>query len=241
MEKANAGVLDELRALTATLCHLRGRFADLSADMPDDEPGVEGHEGSPGLRSVVSCVLTDSIDPAIRDLLCAAEQEAARPSEEGPAADSPRDPEKREYGALFKRLAANLPSFVAAAGQDHEQVEQLFSDLTSLRRDERVPATADSRFHRLDLVERLLEGAQAKLPSDPGLAEELGVCAPETGTENQLATLPQERRSMPWAGLGTPRIGVVFVLPRILLGVCAPETGTENQLATLPQERRSMP
>ncbi|HEY8020640.1 MAG TPA: hypothetical protein VIH93_06050, partial [Thermoanaerobaculia bacterium] len=70
-------------------------------------------------------------------------------------------------------------------------VEQLFSDLTSLLRDERLAATADSRFHRLDLVERLLEGAQAKLPSDPGLAEELARLA--TAVAGHLADLDESR------------------------------------------------
>jgi hypothetical protein len=45
----------------------------------------------------------------------------------------------------------------------------------------------------------------------------LGVCAPENGTIFQLATLPQERRSMIEEGLEYPLNRPDFVLPRRLL------------------------
>jgi hypothetical protein len=181
MPEPTAGVLDQLRALAATLTRVRGRLADLTSDLPDDEPVVEEHEepneAGPGLRSVLSCVLTDSLDPAIRDLLCAAEQEPARPSEASalPDARSGPDPEAatREYGALFARLAARLPHAAAAAERERRAVEEVLLDLETLPRDERPLAIAEPRFHRLDLVERLLEGAKGELPSDPGRAEEL--------------------------------------------------------------------
>jgi hypothetical protein len=182
MRDTTAGVPDQLRALAAVLTSVRGRLVDLSAGLPDDEPAVEGHEeqgeSGPGLRSLLSCVLTDSIDPAIRDLLSAAEHEPARPpAASGPALQPSGEAEEPGYGALFARLAARLPRAAAATARALRETEELFLDLTSMGREERLPATGEHRFHRLDLVDRLLEGAQGALPSDPVSAEELASLA----------------------------------------------------------------
>src|SRR5262245_15992484 len=105
MGETTPDVLDHLRALSAALTAVRERLAALIEDLPEDDPAVEGHEepeGGAGLRSVLARILTDSLDPAIRDLLEAAEQEPARPAETSPAVPSRREPargaETPDYG-----------------------------------------------------------------------------------------------------------------------------------------------
>ncbi|HEY8022678.1 MAG TPA: hypothetical protein VIH93_16340 [Thermoanaerobaculia bacterium] len=203
MSEADAAVEDRIRALAAVLAAVRGRLFDL-ADEPDGgAPAArEDAEGGAGLRSVVSCVLADSLDPAIRDLLCAAEHEPSGSGAAGPAPPSPRAPEEPGYGALFSRLSANLPRVAAAVEREQREIEELFLDLTSLRREEWLPMTAEPRFHRLALVERLLDGAREELPSDPGAAGELAGLAAEVA--GRLADADEGRegraRAACWMG-----------------------------------------
>ncbi len=177
-ETTNA-VLDQLRSLAAVLACVRGRLIELSAALPEEEPAAEGPEGAevePGLRSVLSCVLTDSIEPAIRDLLLAAEHEPAQPPAATPAART-READEPGYRALFARLATSLPRSAAAAERTRRETDRLYRDLVASTRTDRLEATGELRFHRLDLVERLLEDARGALPSDPGSAEELASLA----------------------------------------------------------------
>jgi len=159
--------------MAAVLTAVRGRLVELSAGLPEEELSAEGAEVEPGLRSVLSCVLNDSLDPAIRDLLSAAEHEPAWSASSSLSSQPPGELEEPGYRALFARLASKLPHAAAATLRALRETEELYRELTSLRREERLSATAEPRFHRLDLMERLLEGAQGALPSDPATAEEL--------------------------------------------------------------------
>jgi len=171
MAAVTADVEEQLRALAAVLTVVCGRLDAIAARLPDDEPGLEGEVISPGLRSLIGCVLTDSIEPAIRDLLCAAEQEPARPAA---APDPPRHPpEEPGYEALWSRLEASLPRLLAARETERRETERLFVERVSASPAERRTALADARFHRLALVDRLLDGARSALPSAPAAAEEL--------------------------------------------------------------------
>jgi hypothetical protein len=168
-------VQDQLRSIAVALTTARGRLDAIASSLPEEEG--EEEERGPRLRSIISCILNDSLDPAIRDLLCATEQEPVRQAEATPAARARHEPEREtdtpDYGALFERLGEKIPRFVAEAGRQQQEVENLFLDLTSLPSDERPAATAERRFHRLDLVERLLEAAEGSLPDDPRAAEEM--------------------------------------------------------------------
>jgi len=203
VSEADAAVEDRIRALAAVLAAVRGRLVDLSEEVDGGATAArEDAESGAGLRSVVSCVLADSLDPAIRDLLCAAEHEPSRSGAAGPAPPSPGAPEEPGYGALFARLSASLPRVAAAVERERREIEELFLDLTSLRREEWLPMTAEPRFHRLALVERLLDGARAELPSDPGAAEELAGLAAEVA--GRLADADEGRegraRAACWVG-----------------------------------------
>lgn len=72
-----ASVQAELRSIAGALATARERLRALASILPEEEPEAEGEESGPGLRSIISCVLTDALDIAIRDLGRAAEQEAA--------------------------------------------------------------------------------------------------------------------------------------------------------------------
>lgn len=72
----SASVQAELRSITAALTTARGRLRALASSLPEEELEGEEEESGPGLRSIISCVLTDALDIAIRDLGRAAEQEA---------------------------------------------------------------------------------------------------------------------------------------------------------------------
>jgi hypothetical protein len=77
MPEASTEVQDALRAIAAVLTTVRKRLEDLSASLPEEAHELEVENGAPNLRSIISCILTDSLDPAIRDLLRTAEQEAS--------------------------------------------------------------------------------------------------------------------------------------------------------------------
>src|SRR4051794_12637569 len=76
MVETEANLQEQLRAAAAVLTAVRSRLANMCSSLPEEEPEPEGEGSGPGLQSVVSCILTDAIDPAIRDLLRAAEQES---------------------------------------------------------------------------------------------------------------------------------------------------------------------
>ena len=69
----SASVQTELRSIAAALTTARGRLLALASTLPEEEPEGEEEESSPGLRSIISCVLKDALDVAIRDLGRAAE------------------------------------------------------------------------------------------------------------------------------------------------------------------------
>jgi len=173
MREASAAVQDALLAMAAVLTAVRSRLVELSASLPEEEPATEGQDSGPGLRSVVACILTDSIEPAIRDLLAASEPEIP------PRAASQPPPEAEELGyhGLWARLDVRLPRLLAEGERERREAERLFRDLVSFNPAERLAALEDARFHRPVVVDRLLEGAQGALPSDPSLAEQLATLA----------------------------------------------------------------
>jgi len=61
MREASADVQDRLRAMAAVLTAVRGRLDAIASGLPEEEPGLEGEESGPGLRSLIGCVLTDSL------------------------------------------------------------------------------------------------------------------------------------------------------------------------------------
>jgi len=172
VREANADYPERLRALAAVLTAVRGRLEELSSELPpelpEEETGAEGEEGGPDLRSILSCVLTDALDVAIRDLLRAAEQEPAPPR-----APSPDAAEGPVYGAVMARVDRALPRLLAERERERREAEELFVDLASSEGAERAAALADERFHRPLVVEKLLDEAASALPDDPARAEEL--------------------------------------------------------------------
>lgn len=75
MREASIGIQDQLRAMAVILTAVRERLAGLSASLPEEDGELEAEATGPGLRSVVECILADSVEPAIRDLLAAAGSE----------------------------------------------------------------------------------------------------------------------------------------------------------------------
>jgi hypothetical protein len=166
-------VRDRLRAIAAALTAIRGRLEELSSALPEEE--AEGEESGPGLRSIISCVLTDSLDIAILDLLRAAEQEPAPPARPGRA-------EGRTYGAVMSRLDRELPRRLAERERERREAEELFLDLATADGAGRAAALEEERFHRTLVVDRLLEEAASALPDDPGRSAELaGLAATVAG------------------------------------------------------------
>jgi hypothetical protein len=155
--------------MAATLTTARGRLAAVAASLPEEEPEGEGEEGGAGLRSILSCVLTDALDIAIRDLGRAAEQDvAAADGAAGRAAAG-----GRVYASVFARIDRALPHLLAEQERQQEEAEELFIDLASSVGAERAAALADERFHRTLVIEKLLEEAGSALPEHPARAEEL--------------------------------------------------------------------
>src|SRR5258708_2957654 len=79
MTKGEAEAQAELRRVVEELKGIRTRLRDVAAALPrslEEELGY-GEEESPDaateVRSIIECVLTDQIDPAMRDLAAAAE------------------------------------------------------------------------------------------------------------------------------------------------------------------------
>ena len=160
---------EQLHALAAALTAIHGRLEVLSAELPDEEPRGEADVSQPSLRSIISCVLKDALDIAIRDLLRAAEKEAATmPQLSGqPPADG------ETYEAVMERLENALPDLLAQQQRRGQEANDLFMSLMASEGVDRVVAVADERFHRALLVDKLLAEAGGALPEDPARAEEL--------------------------------------------------------------------
>jgi hypothetical protein len=160
---------EQLHALAAVLTAIRGRLEVLSVGLPEEEPEGETEISRPSLRSLISCVLTDSLDIAIRDLLRAAEQEPATMPQlvDQLAADG------ETYESVMERVENTLPDLLAEQQSRSREADDLFVDLMASEGVDRVVAVADERYHRALLVGKLLEEAGSALPEDPARAEEL--------------------------------------------------------------------
>ncbi len=193
MREENAPYGDRLRALAAVLAAVRGRLEEISdelgAELPEPEGeavGPESEEGGADLRSILSCVLTDALDVAIRDLLRAAEQEGAPAAAPEPSAPRPAPPredaaEGRGYGAVVARVDRALPRLLAERERERREAKALFADLAASAEGGRA-AVEDERFHRALVVETLLAEAAGTLPEEPERAAELaGLAAAVAG------------------------------------------------------------
>lgn len=73
MTEAEAGIREQLRNIAAELEAIRFRLLGVHAVLPAPARGAGDEEGDVvTLRSVIECVLGDSLEPAIRDLRTAA-------------------------------------------------------------------------------------------------------------------------------------------------------------------------
>jgi hypothetical protein len=178
MRVGSSDIPQRLRALADALTAIRGRLEELSTELPEEEPESEEEESSPGLRSIISCVLRDALDIAIRDLRRAAEQEgAAAYYAAGHVATG-----GQVYAAVIARIDRALPHLLAEHERQQREAEELFADLASSAGAERAAALADERFHRTLVIEKLLEKSGSALPEDPTRAEEFaGLAAAVAG------------------------------------------------------------
>jgi tetratricopeptide (TPR) repeat protein len=188
------GVQQQVLAIAAVLTAVRGRLDELAGRLPEEEAPSEGEETKPGLKSILSCVLRDAVDPAIRDLLLAAEQEAAPATEGGaggadyraiqdllrvaeeespPPLAGPGELEGAAMSLPTSRFGRKLQRRLAEHERAAREAEELYRELQAVGASRRPGILEDSRFHRLALVEKLLEEAQSALPDDPTTAEEL--------------------------------------------------------------------
>ncbi len=108
-----------------------------------------------------------------RSATCSAPPSRSLParSRAPPAVPPAREGEEPRYQGLWRQLAGRLPRLVAAAERERQETETLLADLASLGDAERRARIEEPRFHRLVVVERLLETAQAALPAEPAAAE----------------------------------------------------------------------
>jgi hypothetical protein len=68
-------IREELRRLARDLEAIRLRLWGLAAKLPGSEGKGDVEPDEPTVRSVIECVVTDSITPAIEDLTRASEEE----------------------------------------------------------------------------------------------------------------------------------------------------------------------
>lgn len=69
MTEAEAGIREQLRAIAAELEAIRFRLLGVRAVLPAPAREAGEEEGEVvTLRAVIECVLSDSLEPAIRDL-----------------------------------------------------------------------------------------------------------------------------------------------------------------------------
>jgi hypothetical protein len=164
----NARVEDELRSIAAALTTARGRLDALASSLPEEEPEGVGEKSGRNLRAIISCIRAGALDVAIRGLVRAAGQEAAAVDHAaGHVAVG-----GQVYAAVIARIDRALPHLVAEHEQQQREAEELFIDLASSEGAERDAALADERFHRMLVIEKLLEEAGSALPEDPERAEE---------------------------------------------------------------------
>ena len=215
MREISCEVADRLRALAAALTAIRGRLEVLVAELPEEEPSGEADVSQPSLRSILSCVLNDALDVAIRDLGRAAGQEAT-PATRAAGRGAPGG---RIYASVFARIDRALPHLLAEHERRQEEAEELFIDLASSEGAERDAALADERFHRTIVLEKLLEEAGSALPEDPKRAEEFAGLA--TAVAGHLAEVTEAME-------GRARAGCRLANARRLAGDLA---GAERALA----------
>jgi hypothetical protein len=183
MPGASAEVGDILRAMAAVLTVVRGRLAEVCASLPEEEPALDPapdeEESVPSLRSLVGCIVTDTIDPAIRDLLRAAEQDSPAPLA---AADELDEAQGPTMSLPMSRLARELQRQIAEHERSAREAEDLYMALMAVEAAKRAASLKDPRFHRATLAEKLLEESRNALPDAPGKAEELaGLAAAVAG------------------------------------------------------------
>jgi hypothetical protein len=163
----SASVEAELRSIAAALTTARERLRALASSLPEEVPeGVEEERG-PSLRAIISCIRSGALD--IAGLLRAAGQEgaAAEYAADHAAAGG------QVYAAVIARIDRALPQLLAEHERQKREAEELFVDLASSEGAERAAALADKRFHRMLVLEKLLEKSASALPEDPMRAEEL--------------------------------------------------------------------
>jgi hypothetical protein len=164
----SASVQAELRSIAADLTTARGRLEALASTLPEEQPERESEESGPSLRSVISYIQAGALDIAIRALLRAAGQEAAAAD----YATSRGATGGQVYAAVIARIDHALPRLLAERERQQEEAEELFIDLASSAGAERAAALSDERFHRMLVLEKLLEESASALPEDPIRAEE---------------------------------------------------------------------
>jgi hypothetical protein len=193
---ASGSIQKQLEALAAVLALVRRCLDDLSASLPDEEPGG-GEEDDPSLRSILSCVLGDALDPAIRDLQRAAANEAS-------SLDSGK-PKRGSAGVLSSAFDRKLRREVAEREREMREAAELFSELDGLARAERDATLEDTRFHRRAVVERLFAEVRNALPGDPSRAEDLASIGAVVATHLADAGEAAAERARAACWIGTAR------------------------------------
>jgi hypothetical protein len=74
MKEEEDVVREELRGLARDLESIRLRLWGIAARLPGSEGKGDVEPGEPSVRSVIECVVVDSLNPAIEDLMRAAER-----------------------------------------------------------------------------------------------------------------------------------------------------------------------
>jgi hypothetical protein len=159
MGEPDEGVREKVLSMAAVLTAVHGRLRDLSGTLPDEEEaGPEGEVRQPGLKSILSCVLQDDLEPAIRGLLGTVEQEPESPA---------------DYHEVVGRVNAALPRLLREHERRRRELQALAGELVALDDEERRLVLKEQRFHRADLVDELVDQAGSALPESPARGEEL--------------------------------------------------------------------
>ena len=187
MVEPNDEAQDELLALAAAMTAVRGRLVAVMERLPEEteEEGTAGSAGGCGdaeeaeedegpaddVRSMVSCVVVDSIEPAIRDLLFASEPRAAERSA------PPRGREEHDYSRLFQALFSKMHEHASRASAEAREGRRLLAELLSMRPEKRLEAIAEARFGNVLVVRQTLDEARKVLLESPAISEELAALA----------------------------------------------------------------